>query len=164
MRIRKTMVYITVILALFIPNFSFGFEAVASGRGWSEDQRDIWDLEEKYWAYLKNTDIEGYKDLLHQDSLPWPSGSYLPVIKPQTILYIKRWFKFDPILSYELEPHAIQIIHNVAVVCYSYEFKGEKHSDNGRITHTWLRQNGIWKMIGGMNASHVLLPRHKKIK
>ncbi|CAB1065685.1 hypothetical protein D1BOALGB6SA_10482 [Olavius sp. associated proteobacterium Delta 1] len=37
-------------------------------------------------------------------------------------------------------------------------------SDQGRITHTWMKQNGIWKMIGGMNASYNSLPKHNKVE
>ena len=134
------------------------------GADWSKDQQQIWKMEEKYWHYLKSADIEGYKNLLHEDALPWPGGSYLPTNKAQTIAYIERWFGYDRLKSYNIEPHAIHVIDNVAVVCYSYKLKGDRNSDSGRITHTWLRQKGVWKMIGGMNASYVVLPRHKKVE
>ena len=130
----------------------------------NDEQKELWDLEEKYWECIKNFDIESYKNLLHENTLPWPSGEYSPVNKAQTVLFIKQWLAYDRLKSYQIKPDAIQLFNDVAIVCYSYMWKGARLSDSGRITHTWIKQKGVWKMIGGMNASYNSLPKHFKIE
>ena len=150
----------SILIILFGIIFLWNFHAL--GQDWTPEQKEILDLEEKYWECIKNFDIESYKDLLHENTLPWPSGESSPVNKAQTVSYINQWLTYDRVKSYQIKPEAIQFFNDVAIVCYSYMFKGGVFSDSGRITHTWIKQKGVWKMIGGMNASYYTLPTHLK--
>ena len=53
---------------------------------------------------------------------------------------------------YKLIVSAIQIIENVALVHYSFNRKGNWGSDSRRRTSVWMKNNGEWKLIGGMSA------------
>jgi hypothetical protein len=41
-----------------------------------------------------------------------------------------------------------------------YKYTGTKISDSGRVTHTWMKQNDTWYLIGLMEASYESLPMH----
>ena len=153
-----------VVMVLVLLSFIGPLTDKAYGEQWSKAQQEIWNLEVTYWECIKNRDIESYGKLLHKNTLPWPSGSFFPTNKANTVARIERWLSHDKIISYDLKPLAINLFKNIAIVCYSYEWRGVRYSDMGRITHTWLNQNGIWEMIGGMNASYNSLPRHNKIE
>ncbi len=61
------------------------------------------------------------------------------------------------IISYELKPQVIMIYGKVAIVHYMAELlwanqKGEQQTTPFRITHTWLNEEGKWKILGGMSA------------
>jgi len=154
----------TFFISLFLCGIIVFWSFQAIGEEWTDEQKELWDLEEKYWECFKNFDIESYKNLLHENTLPWGSGMYFPANKAQTVLFIQQWLAYDKLRSYCIKPHAIQLFNDVAIVCYSYKWKGGMLSDSGRITHTWIKQKGVWEMIGGMNASYNSLPKHFKIE
>jgi len=60
--------------------------------------------------------------------------------------------------SVELEPLGVRIIGNVAVTHYYYKGIGQYHNYVGRATRTWMKQNGKWQIIGGMNSDCKRLP------
>jgi hypothetical protein len=155
-RFNRTTVSISIILGIII--VFWGFQVF--GGGWTEEQEVILNLEKEYWECLKNADFERYKELWHDNALPWPNGSIYPATKADTVAGMKKYISYSVITSYDLKVHSIRMIDDVAVVCYSYSFNGSKSSDNGRITHTWLNDKGGWKIIGGMNASHQRLPKN----
>ena len=148
---------------LFVIGIIFSLFCISAfGQGWTEDQTELWQMEQIYWESLKNFDLETFRNLLHRRTLPWPGGSYQPTDRMQTVSLIQRWLNYDKIEEFELKPEAIHVVGNVAIVCYEYNWKGKVLSDEGRITHTWLKQKGFWKMLGGMNASYQKLPKHHK--
>jgi hypothetical protein len=85
---------------------------------------------------------------------------YSPKNKPEEIESIRRWVGYDVLKSYEIRPLAIQLFDNVAMVCFNYKYTGHRRSDRGRVTHTWIKQNSTWYLIGLMEASFESLPMH----
>ncbi len=85
---------------------------------------------------------------------------YEPENKPEEIETIRTWVSFRKPKSYEIRPLAIQLFDNVAIACFYYKFTGTKFSDSGRVTHTWMKQNNTWYLIGLMEASFESLPMH----
>ena len=67
--------------------------------------------------------------------------------------FFKVWINYDKPVSYELQPHSIQVLGNIAVVFYSAKWKGNTVTDYGRYMHTWVKQDNKWKFISGMDAS-----------
>ena len=160
MKIPKKNYIMKFFTSLFLCGIILFWSFQAIGEEWTDEQKELWDLEEKYWQCIKNFDIESYKNLLHENTLPWPSGMYSPANKEQTVLFIQKWLSYDKLKSYQIKPEAVQLFNDVAIVCYSYIWKGGMLSDSGRITHTWIKQNSTWYLIGLMEASFESLPMH----
>ena len=88
------------------------------------------------------------------------SRNYSPDNKPEEIEKIRRWVSYRKPQSYEIRPLAIQLFDKVAIVVFNYKYTGNKFSDSGRVTHTWMKQNSTWYLIGLMEASFESLPMH----
>ena len=136
--------------------------SIALSEPWSEAQKEIWNLEEIIWECFKEKDWKRLLDLdlLHENSVSWLRGKIFPTNKAETMSHTERWLDYDKPTSYKIIPLAIQVFDNIAIVCYIYRFKGNIVSDSGRAIHTWMKQDGKWKVIGIMNASHLKLPKH----
>ena len=157
---RKAMKFLSVLfisIALVIFTWSFAFS-----EPWSATQKEIWNLEEIIWECYKKKDWKRLLnlDLLHEDSVAWLRGKMFPTNKAETRLHSEKWLNYDKPTSYKIIPLAIQVFDNIAIVCYIYRFKGNIVSDSGRAIHTWMKQDGEWKVIGFMNASNLKLPKH----
>ena len=125
---------------------------------WSSDQKSVWGQEQAYWKYCKAMELDKYLSLWHASVVGWPSSYSAPAGKD----HISDWFtdrvKQGWIMkSYDLEPLAIQITDNVAVVHYRVKYSwvdkaGKEIPVGSRITHTWIKNGDGWQIIGGMSA------------
>ncbi|MGE5207768.1 MAG: nuclear transport factor 2 family protein [Alphaproteobacteria bacterium] len=142
------------IISLFL-----ALAATAYAQNASKDQMQVWQLEKAYWEYVKANDLEKYRALWNDNFLGWPFVSSTPVHKD----HITDWITANTskginLQSYSIEPLAIQVTGDVAIDHYRIkatwtDAKGaHAHTDADRITHTWIRTNGTWKILGGMSA------------
>ena len=160
MKTRAKILVTKIIVSLLFIGIAVFWSLQAFGAEWSEAQKEIWNLEKKYWECIKNADVETYKNLLHENVVSMRSRNYSPNNRPEEIEKIRRWIgKMKP-KSYEIRPLVIQLFDKVAIVCYNYKYTGNKFSDSGRVTHTWMKQNSTWYLIGLMEASFESLPMH----
>ena len=123
-----------------------------------KDEAQIWTLEKSYWEDVKANDLEKYRALWHDQFAGWPSFSDAPMHKD----HIADWMTANTskgltLESYNLEELAIQVLGDVAVVHYRVRmtWSGDKQSGKAeavRITHTWIRHDGVWQIFGGMSA------------
>jgi hypothetical protein len=123
-------------------------------------EAQIWNLEKEYWEYVKTNDLEKYRALWHNDFVGWPLVSEAPVRKD----HITDWITNNAskglrLQSYAIEQLAIQVTRDIAVNHYRIKANwAENHTaevvrtDALRITHTWIRTNGTWQILGGMSA------------
>jgi ketosteroid isomerase-like protein len=126
----------------------------------ARDEAQIWNLEKAYWEYVKANDLEKYRALWHEDFVGWPLVSSAPVRKN----HITDWITANTskglkLQSYAIEQLAVHVTGDVAINYYrikadwSTSDKAAKaRTDALRITHTWIRTNGRWQIIGGMSA------------
>jgi len=120
-----------------------------------EIEKQIWQLEEKYWDTWVKGNIENYMSLLHEDFIGWPSSLESPADKDAAREFVQNYITQSTPFSFEIKPAAIKIIANVSIVHYSLISKdkeGNQIGDSYRITHTWVEQDGIWKVMGGMSS------------
>lgn len=128
------------------------------------DEQAVWELEEAYWVYVKNQDIDGYLTLWDDSFVGWPSFSKSPMGKESIAVWIPP-LHANPTLSYdyELKRMAVRSFGDVVVAHYLvHDFHrsaetGEIVTNNRpyRITHTWQKRNGTWRIITGMSGSLV---------
>jgi ketosteroid isomerase-like protein len=125
----------------------------------AKDEAQIWNLEKAYWEYVKANDLEKYRALWHEDFVGWPLVSSAPVRKD----HITDWITANTLRglklqSYAIEQLAVHVTGDVAINYYRIKTTwatgegAEARTDAFRITHTWIRTNGTWQIIGGMSA------------
>jgi ketosteroid isomerase-like protein len=135
------------------------FVAAAFGKGATNDESQVWNLEKAYWEYVKANDLEKYRALWHENFLGWPFVDPAPVRKD----HITDWITMNTskgikLQSYSVEQVAIQVTGDIAVTQYRIKMNWandqapETRTDTMRITHTWVRTHGTWQIIGGMSA------------
>lgn len=132
--------------------------ASASAQEWSAAQREVWSLEEAYWERRQRGDVEGFMDLWDEDFVGWPHWAREPMTKADIRKSVAEG-ALSGLVGYELSPKAIQLFGEIAVVHYAWELQGRdvegrEASREGRLTHTWRRHSGKWRIIGGMSSPH----------
>lgn len=128
-----------------------------AGQGQTQDEQTIWSLEEAYFAHYAKGETEALESLWHSDFVGWPSESLEPVQRSSASQSVRDFLARAQIVSFTLRPMAIAIRGEVAITHYFLDLRLED-VDGGiaessvRITHTWLREDGLWKVFGGMSA------------
>lgn len=126
----------------------------------AQTEAQIWNLEKAYWDYVKANDLQKYRALWHDDFLGWPFVSAAPVRKDHITDWItSNTSKGLKLQSYAIEQLAIRVAGDVAIDYYRLTANWTR-SDTGevartdamRITHTWIRADGTWQILGGMSA------------
>lgn len=145
-----------IIVISIVIGFSLFNNLAALNQEYSEAERKIWQLEEKYWEYWINKDMEGYLSLLHDGFIGWPSQLELPSDKKSAREFVQNFWNQIEFIALEMKPAAIKIIDGVAVVHFFLIMKDEAGNRVGsryRITHTWIKQGGKWQVMGGMSSA-----------
>jgi ketosteroid isomerase-like protein len=124
----------------------------------SADEKSVWDLEHTYWEDVKALDLKSYLELWHPNFVGWPSVSPQPVHKD----HITDWMTAISsrglhLKSYKLEPSASQAMGNIVVNYYWITMVWADKDGHGdpqtlRVTHTWLKDDQGWRIVGGMSA------------
>lgn len=126
----------------------------------TKDEAQIWNLEKAYWEYVKVNDLEKYGALWHDDFVGWPFVSPAPVRKDHITDWItNNTSKGLKLRSYSIEQLAVQVTGDVAVDHYRIKLNWTRgdtsevvRTDAMRITHTWIRTDRTWQILGGMSA------------
>lgn len=149
----------TVLFLLTLTAAAFAADS-ANTASPSRTDAQIWNLEKAYWEYVKTNDLEKYRALWHNNFVGWPLVSAAPVRKDHITDWItNNTSKGLKLQSYDIEQLAIQVTGDVAINHYRIKLNWTKNdtgevvrTDTLRITHTWIRTNDTWQIIGGMSA------------
>lgn len=127
------------------------------GQGMPPAIQEIWDLEETYWHYVQDGNVQDYIALWHDDFVGWPCESQEPQRKDTIGDWVQAIKDNGWKVRYELVPKAVQRFEGTAVVHYSarilYDYgDGETEGDDTwwKFTHTWSKTGNSWWIIGGM--------------
>ncbi len=124
------------------------------------DEATVWQMEETYWGYVASGDVDAYVSLWHDDFVGWPCFSWTPTGKANIGSWVEEIRDNNWTLTYKLRPEAVQLFGGVAVVHYAAEYdfdygngtrKGE--GEWRKFTHTWMKVDEEWQIIGGMCAA-----------
>jgi ketosteroid isomerase-like protein len=137
---------------------AFAVISIAKGQSRAPDNdQAFWNLEHEYWRHVQDNDLSAYLTLWHKDFLGWPLVSAAPVRKDHITDWItsqtSKGLHFN---AGELKPAAMQRTGDIAVayywMTYSWQDKdGKGDSRTTRVTHTWLKEGNVWRIIGGMS-------------
>jgi ketosteroid isomerase-like protein len=113
----------------------------------SPEQKQVWSTEEKYWQILTAFDREGYIALWDENTVAWPYPLPNPIRKNVIRSDPFGLWKGAEVKDVHLEPKAVQVFADVAVVYYivtdTYTKRdGSSEVESIRITHTWRKTNG----------------------
>ena len=120
------------------------------------DEGEIWKLEEKYWRCWVNGDTEAFQSMLHKNFAGWPSSLEAPGHKKAASEFFKNFLEQSRPAAFEMTPAAITIVSNTAIIhCFllTKDKDGNPLGDPFRVTHTWINEEGAWKLLGGMSSS-----------
>ena len=120
-------------------------------------EREVWQMEEAYWRYVRTGRVEDFRTLWHKDFASWPCQTAEPELPAGTGDWLTEIRERNLSVTYELEPKMVKRFGDVAVTQYAVQFVydyGAGETEFGdtwwKITHTWQRLDDRWAIIGGM--------------
>jgi len=124
-------------------------------------QKEVWAGEEAYCHYRVAGDLEGFMSLWDESFIGWPLRSMSPGTKATIKKLIADVIAAGAARRYECQstPLAVNVFGDVANTYYLFHDKttdstGKTLVSVLRISHTWRRFHGRWRIIGGMAAPH----------
>jgi ketosteroid isomerase-like protein len=124
----------------------------------SSAQKEVWQMEEAYWKDVKDANLDHYVTLWHDQFLGWPRDRTLPVGKDGLAEGARKKMSDGHIVSYEILSKAVTVVGNVGVTQYGVTATritkgGKSETYTSRVTHTWLKTDSGWQIVGGMSAT-----------
>jgi hypothetical protein len=120
-------------------------------------EREIWQLEEAYWRYVRTGRVEDFRTLWYHEFASWPCQTPEPELPTGTGDWLTEIRERNLSVTYELRPKMVKRFGDVAVTQYAvqfvYDYGGEETEFGDtwwKITHTWKRAGDRWAIIGGM--------------
>jgi ketosteroid isomerase-like protein len=154
--ILKAKILFPIILCGIMVFWSFQ----ASGEEWTDAQKEVWNVIEDRWIRVVEGDLKTLEAGIHDDAISWRFNKSDPFGKISINRLYERWISYSRPVTYELKPHAIQILGDIANVFYSYRWKAkEKYSGHNRALMSFKKQEGKWLIISSFSASCEKLPQ-----
>lgn len=144
-----------VVLALVFGIFALS-PATGAEYGGNTMEDEIWKLEEAYFTNLYRADYEGVLSLVHPQFLGWPGNLPKPIGREESAQFMKRLIPRPTPCTIRIERAGFRRSGEVALTQYKLhvncpEASGTARTQSSRITHTWVGQEGQWKLLGGMS-------------
>jgi ketosteroid isomerase-like protein len=151
----KNMNVKALLLPLILPLSAFA--------GPAEDEDAVWRLEESYWHYVKQQDLDAYRALWDERFVGWPSFSPQPIGKATIADWIAPLHQdATRVFDFELKREAVRSFGDIVVAHYLTKYlyrdaetgKVLDQTNWARFTHTWQRRGESWQIVTGMSASY----------
>ena len=114
-------------------------------------EEEIWALEEAYFASLYKADYEAVRALVHSQFLGWPGSVPQPIDKEGSARFMKQLVSKPASCTLKIERGGIRVQGEVALTQYIIHVNYGAKTQSSRITHTWAKEAGRWKLLGGMS-------------
>ncbi|HHY55947.1 MAG TPA: nuclear transport factor 2 family protein [Chloroflexi bacterium] len=144
-----------LVLALVFGFFLLSLAACAENSR-STVEEEIWKLEETYFTNLYQANYEGVLALVHPQFMGWPGNLPKPISRDESAEFMKKLIPQPTPCVIRIERAGLQQSGATALTQYVLHVdcpeasRGVK-TQSSRITHTWIRQNSQWKLLGGMS-------------
>jgi hypothetical protein len=130
---------------------------ISTAQEGSEDEQTLWSLENAYFAHIAQGELEALERFYRADFIGWPSHSPEPVDRDAGRQALEELLAEIKVVSIQVRPQAVVIRGDVAVThCFVDVHQQDSETDvsvnSHRVIHTWLREDGTWKILGGMSA------------
>jgi ketosteroid isomerase-like protein len=125
----------------------------ASAQQWSPAQQEVWRTVEAYSQMFQQRNLDGALAYFHDDYRGWYNRNALPNTKQSLQLWLPHHFANSRVIVSEVQPLAIQVFDDVAVVHYNYseivqQGDNAPRHETGRWTDVLKKVNGRWLIIG----------------
>jgi ketosteroid isomerase-like protein len=122
-----------------------------------EDVETIWALEQVYITAHRNADHQSVLSLWDDRFLGWPSPLHGTTGKEGGPKYLAEYAAEPSQRSFRIERQGIRLVGDVAINHYRLHWwVGQEDaplsSGTTRLTHTWIRDRGVWRILGGMEC------------
>ena len=119
-------------------------------------EEEIWANEEAYFTRLYQADYESVLALVHRQFLGWPGGLDQPADYDESARFMKQLISQPTSCIIKIDRAGIRVSGNTALTQYTLhvdcgDAPGAKKIKPSRITHTWVKEGGHWKLLGGMS-------------
>ncbi len=154
---KNTFLLLAIIPAFVLCLFTGGHSIAAdTGSRREEAQEEIWELEEAYFTNLYKANYEAVIDIVHDQFLGWPDSVPQPINKEQSTRFMKQLIPKPAPCALRIERAGIRLLGNAAITQYMLhvncsDSSGVEKTQSSRITHTWVKERGCWKLLGGMS-------------
>ena len=121
-----------------------------------EEEEEIWSLEEDYISYFSEANHKAILSLYHSNFLGWPDPELHPAGKQRAAIFLEENYPAPIQVNFQLNREGIRMLGNIAITHYLVLFswineKGIEQKSETRITHTWIKEDSEWKILGGMS-------------
>jgi ketosteroid isomerase-like protein len=126
--------------------------ARASAQEWSAAQKDVWKSVEAYWALDAAGNTAGFMEYFHADYSGWSVDNALPADKATVQRFIAHSHKTSKTLLHHIQPVAIKIHGDIAIVHYYWSEIARSEGDkekarSGRWTDVLKKQGDRWVLV-----------------
>ena len=124
----------------------------------TSDVDEVWAMEDTYWRYVKAGDVEKYRTLWNDGFRGWPCHTEHTATKSTITEWVQEIRDGKITFDYKLTREGASNVGGAVVVYYQTPMiwryaDGRVDGRNDlprKLTHTWLKVNGNWQIIGGM--------------
>ncbi len=120
-------------------------------------EEEIWSLEEEYISYFSKADHEAILSLYHSQFLGWPDSELHPAEKTRAAEFLEEKYPEPTQSVFNIKREGIRIVEGVVITHYLLniswtEDEGVEQTRESRLTHTWIKDDSHWKILGGMSS------------
>lgn len=143
--------FLLTILSVLIPS-------VASAQQLARAEAEVWAAVTRGWDALRAEDVDGFMATFHPAFLGWNMSREVPLDfaaeRSGTVAFLAEY----DWVSYDIEPIAVRVVGNEAIVHYRYHEVVRKTGDDsvfeekGRATQVLKRHRRQWKTLTIMSG------------
>ena len=119
-------------------------------------EEEIWSLEEDYISNFSEANHKAILSFYHSQFLGWPDSELHPAGKKRAAKYLEENYPEPIQVNFQISREDIRILEDIAITHYLVisswvDEDGIEQKSESRITHTWLKEDSQWKILGGMS-------------
>jgi ketosteroid isomerase-like protein len=119
-------------------------------------EEEIWSLEEDYISYFGEANHDAILSLYHSQFLGWPDSRNHPLGKISAAKFLEKNYPGPIQVNLQISREDIRILGDIAITHYLLhtswiDDEGVEQKRESRLTHTWIKEDSQWKILGGMS-------------
>ena len=151
----KSIISLSLLFFFVTPLFAQDEERPANNK-WDKVEEEIWSLEEDYISYFGEANHDAILSLYHSQFLGWPDSRNHPVGKISAAKFLEENYPEPTQSVFKINREGIRIVNGVVITHYLLNVSwiddaGVEQKSESRLTHTWIKEDSQWKILGGMS-------------